>query len=148
MYTPPRNSNDGRAAWRLGCHTSAAVLEGDSSLRHPYGAPDDIWGKADLSEQQKTEHVLALNLARRHLSREQRAQLVVRLRQMNMSTRQIATAMREPKSNVARDLSEVLLSHVGQLPTRIVDLDGRERPAQRSETPIPAPTLFCHVRGH
>jgi len=42
-----------------------------------------------MSEEEKTEHVLALNLDRRHLTREQRRELVAKLREQGWSLRRI-----------------------------------------------------------
>ncbi|WP_243665297.1 hypothetical protein [Rhodothermus marinus] len=46
--------------------------------------------RVGLTEEEKIEHALALNLVRRHLSREQRRELVLKLRQKGWSTTRIA----------------------------------------------------------
>ena len=43
--------------------------------------------RAGMTDDEKAEHALALNLARRHLTREQRQELVKTLRQRGLSLR-------------------------------------------------------------
>src|SRR5262245_47169822 len=50
--------------------------------------------------------VVSMNMRRRHLTPDQRAELVVKLRADGMSVRTIAEATGVPKSTVARDLSQ------------------------------------------
>src|SRR5690606_31976837 len=57
-----------------------------------------------LTEEQKIEHALALNLHRRHLTREQRRELVVRLRQQGWSLRRIAERLGVHHDTVREDL--------------------------------------------
>ena len=82
-----------------------------------------------LSEEQKIEHALALNLNRRHLTREQRREVVARLRAQGWTLARISQATDTPISTVGRWVNE--LSHLGKLeqPDRIVGEDGKARPS-------------------
>src|SRR5690606_3450157 len=58
-----------------------------------------------LTEEQKRAHAMVLNLHRRHLTREQRRELVAKLRGQGWSVRRIAEALNVPKSTVHDDVS-------------------------------------------
>ena len=60
--------------------------------------------RAGMSEEEKTEHILALNLDRRHLTREQRQQLRLELWRRGISTRRIATLLGEDHSTIVKTL--------------------------------------------
>ncbi len=60
-----------------------------------------------LTDEQKIEQALALNLARRHLTLEQRRALVADLRARGLSVRWISEQTGIPKSTVARVASGV-----------------------------------------
>src|SRR2546423_15530448 len=49
--------------------------------------------RVGLSHEEKIEHAIKLNLARRHLNREQRAELAVKLRDDGWSYRRIAAEL-------------------------------------------------------
>src|SRR5690606_33236568 len=69
------------------------ILDGYHRVRACRELGLDDWPRVvrrGLTEEQKVEHALALNLHRRHLTREQRRELVVRLRQQGWSLRRIA----------------------------------------------------------
>lgn len=87
-----------------------------------------------LSEEQKFEHAITLNLTRRHLSREQRRELVVSLRQRGWSLRRIATRLDVPKSTIHDDVSEIgHLNELSQsLPPTVTGADGKQYPAIRA----------------
>lgn len=88
--------------------------------------------------------VVALNLARRHLSQAQRRELVADLRRQGWSLRRIAGALSTSRSAVARDLGTV---PSGTLPERIVGTDGRSQPARRERPRASArPALFVRSR--
>jgi len=80
-----------------------------------------------LDENAKLRHVLTLNLDRRHLTRDQRADLVGRLRQRGMSLRAIADVVKVPKSTVADDLAPVRTRTPD--PEFITGRDGKTYPA-------------------
>jgi phage N-6-adenine-methyltransferase len=88
-----------------------------------------------LTEEQKIEHALALNLHRRHLTREQRREVVARLRAQGWSVRRIAEALNVPKSTVHDDVSEI--GHLN--PTVITGADGKQYPATKPIPVIEAP---------
>lgn len=83
-----------------------------------------------LSEEQKFEHALTLNLARRHLTREQRRDVVLTLRQQGWSSTRIADRLGVSDQTVLNDLS-TSKNLVVDLPSRIVGVDGKNRPAYR-----------------
>ena len=97
------------------------VLDGFHRLRicqeHGLGYPSII--RQGMTEEEKVDHAWKLNLARRHLTREQRQQLALRFRQEGQSIRQIADTMGVPKSTIALTLSTV--------PNGTVDLRTRYR---------------------
>lgn len=76
----------------------------------------------------KVGHVLALNLARRHLSREQRAELVTRLRRERWSHRRIAAVLGVDEITVRRDLRGA----TDVAPATVAGRDGRSYPAQQA----------------
>jgi transposase len=80
--------------------------------------------------------VLALNLHRRHLSREQRRELVVTLRQRGWSLRRIADLLGVSLGTVAGDAQVFKTEHLS--PT-ITGADGKQYPAGR---PKPKPSVF------
>lgn len=107
------------------------VLDGHHRLRACRELGITEWPRVvrrGMSENQKRDHVLALNLARRHLSREQRRELVARLRELGMSTRTIANKLGVNRETVMSDIRQV----VGiQPPDTVTGSDGKHYPAQR-----------------
>jgi ParB-like chromosome segregation protein Spo0J len=85
--------------------------------------------RAGMSEDEKIHHVLALNLERRHLSREQREQLHVTLRSMGKSYREIADMTGVGAATVLRDIKSTVSFETVDLPDRVNGLDGKSRPA-------------------
>lgn len=80
------------------------------------------------SEEQKLTHVIALNAHRRHLTIEQRAEVVTRLRKEGKSLRSIAGALGVDEKTVRNDLS---IADLSAMPERIETSDGRSYPASR-----------------
>jgi len=80
-----------------------------------------------LTEEQKIEHALALNLHRRHLTREQRRELVVRLRQQGWSLRRIAERLGVHHDTVREDL----LGVGNPTPATVTGADGKQYPATK-----------------
>jgi ParB-like chromosome segregation protein Spo0J len=68
--------------------------------------------RAGLSEVEKQEHALALNLSRRHLTRDQRRHVVVTLRGRGWSSRRIAAVTGISAPTVLRDLRAAGVSDV------------------------------------
>ncbi len=91
--------------------------------------------RLNMGEQDKIEHILALNLDRRHLSREQRQELVVSLRERGWSTRRIAEKLGVSHMTAQRD-AESGVTNV--TPDTVTGSDGKSYPAQRT----PAISLF------
>jgi site-specific DNA-methyltransferase (adenine-specific) len=79
------------------------------------------------TREEKIGHVLALNLARRHLSRQQRGELVTTLRQEHWSNRRIAEVLGVDEATVRRDHSGAAIA----APAKVKGKDGRQYPATR-----------------
>lgn len=82
-----------------------------------------------LSEEEKVEHIVALNSARRHLTRQQRRELAVELGARGWSTRRIASALGVTQPTVRADLE-----HPGERnlsPDKVTGADGKSYPARR-----------------
>ena len=84
-----------------------------------------------LTEEQKQDLVVALNLFRRHLTPEERRQVLAHLRAQGWSLREIAGKARVSKDTVARDLAQHRdqVSHVAT-PARVKGKDGKSYPAR------------------
>ncbi len=89
------------------------------------------------TEEERVASVLAVNLFRRHLTKGQRAELVVTLRGRGWSERRIAEALGVGAGTVHRDLGT---APSGAVPERVVGKDGRSQPARRP------PSLFVTNR--
>lgn len=87
--------------------------------------------RSGLNEDERRAHALALNVHRRHLTPEQRAEAVMRLREQGWSVRRIADATGVPKSTVDRDIRT---NGGGSLPT-VVGIDGRTFKARKPRKP-------------
>lgn len=83
--------------------------------------------------QEKIGHVLALNLARRHLTRAQRRDLVAKLRKEHWSHRRIAEVLGVDEITVRRDLRGA----ANVAPSKVRGRDGRTYPATRPRA-VPA----------
>lgn len=99
-----------------------------------------------LSEAQKYEHAVQLNVARRQLSREEKQRAVARLREQGWTLERISKATKTPVSTIGRWVDE--LSQMGKLeqPAVVVGEDGKARPpswVHKTEAPAhdvqPAP---------
>ncbi len=84
-------------------------------------------------EEEKIGHVLSLNLARRHLSKDQRRELVLSLRARNWSLRRIATLLQMNEITVRRDLADA--TYVA--PEALSDADGLD-PKATTATRLPS----------
>lgn len=83
-----------------------------------------------LSEDEKFEHALVLNLQRRHLTTEQRRELTLKLRERGWSTTRIAEVERVNDRTVRRDVAAEPGSANAE-PDRVVGRDGKSYPARR-----------------
>ncbi len=101
--------------------------------------------RCGMSEEDKIEHALTLNLSRRHLSREQRQELVVKLRGQGWSLRRIAAKLGVSDGTVRNDLEGTGAQNYA--PDTITGADGKQYPATRPSKPaealwlVPQPTL-------
>jgi ParB-like chromosome segregation protein Spo0J len=120
---------------------NGAVLDGHHRLRalrelgitqHPRVIRAGLGGHAE-----KVAHALALNVHRRHLSPDQRAEAVLRLRDAGWSVRRIAAQTGIPRSTVSRDLQQ---SAEGG-PETVTGEDGRTYRSQRPKRPA---TVYVH----
>jgi len=103
--------------------------------------------RVGLSEEEKIEHALALNLVRRHLSREQRQELVRKLRQRGLSLRRIAEMLGVDVATAYHDLSGVGKSTPENQPVA-AGADGKTYPArQRTEAERQALVARLRQRG-
>ena len=113
-----------------------AILDGHHRVRACQELGIKDWPRivrVGLTEEEKIEHALALNLVRRHLSREQRQELVRKLRQRGLSLRRIAEMLGIPKSTVLDDVSGVRFRTPENTP-EATGADGKTYPArQRTE---------------
>lgn len=80
-----------------------------------------------LSEVQKTEHILSLNLDRRHLTREQRRELVANLRGQGWSTRRIAARLGVSHMTAQRDAGVTNVT-----PDAVFGFDGKTYPTTQT----------------
>lgn len=87
-----------------------------------------------LTEEQKYELVLTLNLTGREVSRERRREIVANLREKGWSLRRIAEALGVDAKTVRNDLSA---GGEYSPPATIAGLDGKEYPAARPPSEIP-----------
>lgn len=93
-----------------------------------------------LTEEQKRNHARSLNVLRRHLSREQRSEVMRAMRADGMSYRQIAEAVGVDPMTAYHKTSTVEISTV-------VGKDGKERSAQQPMRTFEADTLALFVPG-
>lgn len=85
--------------------------------------------------EEERQAALDLNIKRRHLTPEQRAEWIAKLRQEGRSIRQIAESVGASVGTVHKELSTVQARTV-ELPSVVVGKDGKERQATR---PAPSP---------
>jgi ParB-like chromosome segregation protein Spo0J len=94
--------------------------------------------RGGMDDEAKAEHVLTLNLSRRHLTRDQRRELVKRLRvERGWSLRRIAGRLGVSHVQVSRDVAEAGVTSV--TPARVEGSDGKSYAAKKPE---PAPSIF------
>lgn len=108
-----------------------AIIDGHhrAVIADELGIPYERTVLAGLSEEQKVEQALALNLGRRHLTLDQRTVLVTDLRSRGFSIRWISEASGIPRSTVQRIASGV----PDGTPEYVSGKDGK---AYRARTPV------------
>lgn len=109
------------------------VLDGAHRIRacSELGIKPPTITRRGLSEDEKRAHAIALNIQRRQLTREARAELHRKLREAGKSYREIAEISGVDPKTVHADASTVEISTVRSL-------DGKTRPAKKAK---PAPVL-------
>lgn len=114
------------------------ILDGHHRVRACQELGIDVWPRLvrrDLTEEQKRAHARALNLARRHLSREQRKTMWVDMRQEGMSYRQIAEADGTVnKDTVQRAIESTVSNETVELPDTVKGKDGKKRQATKPKS--------------
>lgn len=98
-----------------------------------------------LSEEQKRNHVRALNILRRHLTKEQRVRLFADMRADGMTLQQIADAAGVGKSTVHRELTDSAFPNgKADLPDATTGRDGKQYPTtyKPRQTQVATPALF------
>ncbi len=83
--------------------------------------------RVGLSEDEKIELIVALNLDRRHLTPEQRQEIVVNLREQGWSLRRIGESLAVDEGTVRGDLARAEYS----APEKVTGKDGKSYPARR-----------------
>lgn len=96
-----------------------------------------------MDEAGKRTHARKLNMARRHLTKEQRAGLWVDMRKDGMSYRQIAETDRTASpATIMRAVEKSTVSNeTVELPTVVTGKDGKQRQATQPERKAPEPEL-------
>lgn len=88
------------------------------------------------TEEQKRNHARRLNVVRRHLSKEQRDQLMIDMRRDGMSYRAIAEAVGVSHETARSAVANTTVKNLTvDLPDRILGKDGKMRPAHRFVSP-------------
>ena len=117
------------------------VLDGHHRIKACQELGITIWPRMirqGMTADEKRSHALMLNLARRHLTNEQRKTLWVEMRQSGMTLEAIAVA----DGTVSRKTIERAINDVGHLsnvPPTITDTKGRKQPTRK---PRKAKTVF------
>lgn len=86
--------------------------------------------RSGMSDEEKAAYRLVLNLARRHLTRQQKADLSVQLHSMGWSRRRIARNLQIDQRSVGRYV-ESRAANAAPAPQRVVGEDGRSYPARK-----------------
>lgn len=120
------------------------ILDGHHRVRICRELGIDEWPRVvrvGMDEDAKAEHVLALNLDRRHLSRKQRRALVAKLRGQGWSYRRIGDKLGVGEKTAWRDAQKQDVSN--DTPATVIGKDGKEYPARREEpaNDVPLETL-------
>ena len=103
--------------------------------------------RVGLTEEEKIEHALALNFVRRHLTREQRCELVIKLRQQGWSFPKIAEVLGVDEKTVRRDHSISAFAEI-EHPLVIQRADGKRYPARQRTAGLMAGRSRAPGAGH
>ena len=99
--------------------------------------------RTGMTDDEKRQHVLALNLDRRHLTGEQRKELTAKLRALGMSLRAIAKAENVGVATVHRDINSGVPNGTPDAEpfSKVTGADGKQYPATRPKSiPCSAPS--------
>ncbi len=94
--------------------------------------PFDI--RIGLSEDEKQQLAIDLNLHRRHLSKEQRKEWSEKLKQQGFSNRIIADKLGVSEPTVRRDVKSGASNDAPQSPEKVTGKDGKQYPAKKEVT--------------
>lgn len=92
--------------------------------------------RPNLTEEQKRNHVRALNLLRRHLSKDKRAAVFAEMRADGMTLQEIADVTGVDASTVKRNLDATFASAKVDVPTGTKGKDGKVRPKKYKKRKI------------
>jgi transposase len=84
--------------------------------------------RVGMSEEEKTHHILTLNLARRHLNQEQKIALWKKLRKQGLTYEKIAERVNGSITTIQRNISP-FSNEKGDQPERITGKDGKSYPS-------------------
>lgn len=98
------------------------------------GYPKNI--RTGMTEEQKFDFAIRINLSRRQLSREQRQELSLKLRQQGWSYPRIAEALKVDHATVMNDVRACENSQA-DLPERTIGKDGKQYPASVPAAKLP-----------
>jgi transposase-like protein len=87
--------------------------------------------RQDLTDAQKLEHAWTLNLARRHLSREQKQRIAIRLRRDGWTQERIAQTLSVSPATISMWLTEFINSDELAASTHITGRDGKRYPTRK-----------------
>jgi len=126
--------------------TAGRIIDGHHRVRAciELGISDYARDIRDIDPDGARALAVAVNNARRQVSAEARALMMLTLRASGQSVRAIAHTLAVPKSSVARTLATVPFGTV-EPPERITGIDGRNRPAVRTATGTSATVPFGTV---
>ena len=125
------------------CDEQGNVLDGHHRLKACQELGIKDWPRVvrkGMTEEESLEHVLTLNLDRRHLTPEERDEVIRQVRSRGLSVRSIAGKMHVGLATVCRAISAGVPSGT---PAMVRGTDGKVYPAQR-ERAIGAPPLGVH----
>jgi hypothetical protein len=117
------------------------MLDGHHRLRaaSEVGADVPKVVRSGMSDEEKVAHVLALNLARRHLTREQRQQLVVSLRERGWTFERIAETVGVGIGTAWRDVPNGKRApHTAEMSVTITELRAALKPLREMTRQDPA----------
>lgn len=98
--------------------------------------------RAGMTEEQKRNHVRALNLLRRHLDKDKRNQVIADMLREGMSTREVAEKIGVPRSTVHD--AGVRFRTPDDIPAKVNGRDGKQYPAKQTPREKPV-SIFANT---